>query len=121
MPAPTPGGWGMSESEREVTSCPWCGAFLPVPRHSFVGPGAEGAFLRCHCGAVGLPTLDMQGGRVALAEQVLGVSRTLWADLAWGLENVEWRTVEQWYRLQKLEELVSGPEIWMALLWGRRR
>lgn len=111
----------MKEGEREVTPCPWCRTPVAVPRRSFPGLGAEGSFLRCQCGAVGLQALDKQGDRVAVAEQVLGVSRTLWADLPWGLENVEWRTVEQWYRLQRLEELVSGPEIWVALLWGRRR
>jgi hypothetical protein len=56
-----------------------------------------------------------------VAEEVLGVPRRLWADQAWGLENVEWRVVERWNRLQRLEELVSGPEIWVALLWGRRK
>lgn len=111
----------MTEGEREVNPCPWCRTPVAVPRHSFPGLGQEGSFLRCQCGAVGLLSLDAQGDRVVVAERVLGVSRTLWADLTWGLENVEWRTVEQWYRLQRLEELVSGPEIWVALLWGRRR
>jgi hypothetical protein len=56
-----------------------------------------------------------------VAEEVLGVSRRLWADQAWGLENVEWRVTERWSRLKRLEELVSGQEVWVVLLWGRRK
>lgn len=109
----------MKGGELEVTLCPWCEASVPVPRRSF--PGEEGSFLRCPCGAIGLPTLEPKADRLTVAEKVLGVSRRLWADLTWGLERVEWRTVECWSRLQKLEELVSGPEVWVTLVWGRRR
>lgn len=70
---------------------------------------------------MGLPTLDMRADRLTVAEEALGVARRLWAGLAWDLEKVEWRTVERWDRLQQLEKRVSGPEIWVALLWGRRK
>ncbi|MEE9537708.1 MAG: hypothetical protein V3W10_00030 [candidate division NC10 bacterium] len=75
---------------------------MPLRRHRAAHPGAE------------IGSLDR-------AEKLLGVSRRLWAELAWGLEKVEWRTVECWSRLHKLEELISGPEVWVALVWGRRR
>lgn len=111
----------MADREREVTSCPWCGAVVPVSRRCFLGLGGEGTFLRCRCGAVGLQTLEPGVDRVHVAEAVLGISRNLWADPAWGAENVEWRIVERWSRLQRLEDLVSGPEVWVALVWGRRK
>lgn len=69
---------------------------------------------------VGPPTLEPEIDRFHVAEEILGVSWRLWADRAWGLEKIEWRIVDRWSRLQKLEELVSGQEIWVALLWGRR-
>jgi hypothetical protein len=111
----------MDAGEGEVTLCPWCGTAVPVPRQPFPGPGQEGSFLRCPCGAIGLPTLEPKSDRLTVAEKLLGVSRRLWVELAWGLEKVEWRTVECWSRLHKLEELISGPEVWVALVWGRRR
>jgi hypothetical protein len=111
----------MTGGEREVTSCPWCVAAVPVSRRAFPGLGKGGPFLRCECGAVGLQTLEPEVERVHVAEEVLGVSRRLWADQVWGVENVEWRIVERWSRMRKLEKLVSGPEVWVALLWGRRK
>lgn len=60
-------------------------------------------------------------GRLHMAEAVLGMSRRLWVDHAWGLERVEWQIVAAWRRLHKLEELVSGPEVWVALVWGRKK
>lgn len=110
----------MNGREPETTACPWCRGAVPVARRSFPGVG-EGAFLRCACGAVGLQALEVGVAKVQLAEEVLGVSRRLWADPAWGVENVEWRIVERWSRLRKLEDLVSGPEVWVALVWGRRK
>lgn len=111
----------MKGREPEMTVCPWCGAAVPDERRSFPGVGEGATFLRCACGAVGLQTLEVGVGQVLLAEEVLGVSQRLWADPAWGVENVEWRIVERWRRLRKLEDLVSGPEIWVALVWGRRK
>ncbi len=111
----------MKDSERGATPCPWCGAAVPVSRKSFPGLGEGVSFLRCPCGAVGLQTLEPEVDRFRVAEEVLGVPRRLWADQAWGVENVEWRVIERWNRLQRLEELVSGPEMWVTLLWGRRK
>ncbi|MEE9521560.1 MAG: hypothetical protein V3W05_02015 [candidate division NC10 bacterium] len=111
----------MNGAEHERVPCPWCESPVLVSRRSFLGLGEGFPFLRCPCGAAGLQTLEPEVDRFRVAEEVLGVPRRLWADQAWGLENVEWRVVERWNRLQRLEELVSGPEIWVALLWGRRK
>lgn len=111
----------MRSDEQKVTPCPWCGTSIPVSRQAFPGPGAEGPFLQCRCGAVGVATLEPEMGRLHAAEAVLGMSRRLWANHAWGLEKVEWRVLEGWNRLHKLEELASGPEVWVALVWGRRK
>ena len=109
----------MHSDTGEVTLCPWCEAAVPVLHGPF--PGDAGFVIRCGCGAIGLPTLQPQSDRFTVAEKLLGVSRRLWPDMAWGLDRVEWRIVECWDRLRKLEELVSGPEVWVALVWGRRK
>lgn len=111
----------MRGGEHETTPCPWCGAAVPVRRRSFPGGGEGGSLLRCPCGAVGMQTFEPAVDRFRVAEEALGTPRRLWADQAWGLDNVEWRIVERWSRLEKLEEAVSGQAIWVALLWGRRR
>ncbi len=54
----------------------------------------EDPFLRCGCGAIGLATIEPEADRLHVAEEVLGMSRRLWVDQAWGLEKVEWRIVE---------------------------
>lgn len=112
---------GMKGGEPQMTACPWCGAAVAVSGQSLLGLGGEGAFLRCRCGAVGMQTIEPEVDRLRVAEEVLETPRRLWADQAWGLENVEWRILEEWSRLQKLEELVSGQGVWVALLWGRRK
>ena len=117
----TPVERGMKGREPQMTPCPWCGAAVPVSGQSLLGFGGEGALLRCRCGAVGLQTLEPGVDRLHVAEAVLGVSRNLWADPAWGVDNVEWRIVERWSRLQRLEDLVAGLEVWVALVWGRKK
>ena len=107
--------------EQGATPCPWCGAAVTVSRQGFPGGGESGSVLRCLCGAVGMQTVEPEVDRFRITEEILGVSRRLWADPAWGLENVEWRIVQRWNRLRRLEELVSGQEVWVALLWGRRK
>lgn len=111
----------MKGRKLETVPCPWCGAGVPVSRRSYLGLGEVGRFLRCRCGAVGMQTLEPEVDRLHVAVEVLGMSRRLWVDEAWGVDKVEWRIVERWNRLQKLEDLVSGPEVWVALLWGRRK
>lgn len=111
----------MADRDREVASCPWCGMAVPVSRRAFLGLGEGGPFLRCECGAVGIQTLEPELDRLRVAEEVLETPRRLWADQAWGVENVEWRILEGWSRLEKLEALVSGHGVWVAMLWGRRK
>ncbi len=110
---------GMKDNQR-AAPCPWCGAAVPMSGNSFGWPSEEG-FLRCRCGAVGLPTFEPEADRFHVAGEVLGIPQRLWADQAWGLQRVEWRITERRSRLQKLEQLVSGQEVWLVILWGRRR
>ncbi len=74
----------MKDSERGATPCPWCGAAVPLSLKSFPWIGEEGAFLRCGCGAIGLATIKPEADRFHVAEEVLGMSRRLWVDQAWG-------------------------------------
>jgi hypothetical protein len=110
----------MAERE-DIVSCPWCGGAIHVSSPLLSRVGTKDAWLRCGCGAVGLPTIEPEADRWRLAEELLGISRRLWADEASGLDRVEWRIIEAWSRLRKLEALVVGREVWVALLWGRRR
>lgn len=98
-----------------------CGSGISACWQSTRGPGAERAFLRCRRGAVGLPTLEAQLGRLRVAEAVLAMSRRPWVDHGVGLERVEWQIAAAWRHLHKLEELVSGSEVWLTLVWGRKK
>jgi hypothetical protein len=89
--------------------------------HPFGSLGKGGPFVRCECGAVGLATCEPAADRFRVAGEVLRIPARLWADPTGGLDRVEWRITERWSRLRQLEELVSGQEIWVVVLWGRRR
>ncbi len=62
----------MNAGEGEVTLCPWCGTAVPVHRQPFPGPGQESLFLRCPCGAIGLPTLEPKSDRLTVPRNSSG-------------------------------------------------